>query len=585
LRIAAEYPFQPLVRQRERKYDSIIWDPWLSLASCNFVSGELKMSSMLLDKDTSPISTRRVINGISIRWDDARAQHAYENGWWIRQTLAYSLRQAAAGHPDRVLIADSDAQLTAATLLRRATRLAHSLVARIPIGSVVSFMLPNWHEAAEIYLGATLAGMTVNPILPSLRDHDLNFLIRDSGCRMVFAPSAFRKHDYAAMFSRLRDVLESPPEVVIVRGDSGEHTAYQELFAEAAEDDLPQLEPDSARMIMYTSGTTGSPKGVLHSHNTLHALMRQLGQHWHVTPGDRWLIPSPISHIGGSIYAFEMPLLLGSTAILMDKWDPQQAVEIMTRKKVTHLAGATPFLEQLLIAAKAAGTTLPDLKVFICGGASVPPSLVREASTYFCNTAVTRAYGATELPVITVGAPNRWDLDRAADTDGRVGIAEVKTATDGEILAKGPQMFLGYLQPDHENSAFDDEGFYRTGDTGRFVDDEYLVIEGRKKDIIIRLGENIAPKEIEDLLIRHPGIAEVAIVGLPHERTGEQACAVVVENTGLAPSLIEIFEFLDTKGVARFKIPEAIVVWPSLPKNEAGKVLKQEIRARLLGIL
>ena len=230
-------------------------------------------------------------------------------------------------------------------------------------------------------------------------------------------------------------------------------------------------------MILYTSGTTGRPKGVLHSHNSIHALICQIRDHWLVDPGDRFLVPSPIAHIGGSIYAFECPLLLGTTAILMDRWDPDEAVTLMERERCTHMAGATPFLAGILTAAERGGTHLPDLKVFICGGASVSPSLIRRAASYFEHAVVTRVYGSTEVPVTTVGATRRGDTDHAADTDGRAGIADIKLASHnaaapgvGEILARGPQMLIGYLHPEDEDESFGAEGFFRTGDLGRWVD-------------------------------------------------------------------------------------------------------------------
>ena len=168
---------------------------------------------------------------------------------------------------------------------------------------------------------------------------------------------------------------------------------------------MPALDPDAVRMILYTSGTTGRPKGVLHSHNSIHALICQIRDHWLVEPGDKFLVPSPIAHIGGSIYAFECPLLLGATAVLMERWDPDEAVKIMDAEGCTHMAGATPFLEGLLAAAERADTRLPGLKVFICGGASVSPSLIRRAAAYFERAVVTRVYGSTEVPVTTVGSP------------------------------------------------------------------------------------------------------------------------------------------------------------------------------------
>ncbi len=341
-------------------------------------------------------------------------------------------------------------------------------------------------------------------------------------------------------------------------------------------------------MVLYTSGTTGRPKGVLHSHNSIHALILQLREHWLIERGDKFLVPSPIAHIGGSIYAFEAPLLLGTTAVLMDRWDADEAVRLMDSEGCTHMAGATPFLEQLLDAARRAATHLPRLKVFVCGGASVPPSLIRSAAAYFERAVVTRVYGSTEVPVTTVGVTQREDAAHAADTDGRPGLAEVKLldhnaapAGEGEILARAPQMLIGYLHVEDEAEAFDSEGYFRTGDLARWIDGAYLVVTGRAKDIIIRNGENISPKEVEDILIGHPDIAEIAIVGLPDPRTGERACAVIVPRNRPGPEVGTLRTFLDAQGVAKFKVPEQVVIWDALPKNDAGKVLKHQIRASL----
>jgi acyl-CoA synthetase (AMP-forming)/AMP-acid ligase II len=516
------------------------------------------------------------------------AADAYARGWWVKTTLADALREAARRTPQRVAVVDGDRRLDCRTLCEQATALAQALLARMPTGSVVSFMLPNWHEAVVIYLAATLAGMVVNPILASLRDRELRFILADAQSRMVFVPSSFGRHDYVSMLGRVSAELDTRPEVVVVRGDPGGYTGYRSLIEERLpEHKMPTVDADAVRMILYTSGTTGRPKGVLHSHNSLHALIRQIGEHWLVEPGDRFLVPSPIAHIGGSIYAFECPLLLETSAVLIDRWDADAAVGLMQAERCTHVAGATPFLEQLLAAAQRAGTRLPDLKLFVCGGASVPPSLIRSAAAYFERAVVTRVYGSTEIPITTIGAPN--DPDRAADTDGRPGFAEVKiaarddaSASDGEILARGPQMLVGYFHPEDEVDSFDAHGYFRTGDLGRWVDDEYLVVTGRAKDIIIRKGENISPKEIEDILIEHPGVAEIAIVGLPDESTGERACAVIVPAATPPPDVASLRDFLQARGVAKFKVPEQVAIWNALPKNDAGKVLKHQIKAALM---
>ena len=537
---------------------------------------------------------RRLIEGRTIRWNEARARAAYADGHWVRQTLGDALKSAAAHTPDRVLLVDGEVRLDCSSLYRHACSLARAMLARAAPGSVVSFMLPNWHEAAAIYLGAHLAGMVVNPILPSLRDRELRFVLQDLQSALFFIPAHFRGYDYADMMSRVLPELAAPPTVVVVRGEHGQHLPYASLFADNAACELPEVDPDATRLVLYTSGTTGTSKGVLHSQNSIHALVRQIGRFWHIEPGDTFFVASPISHIGGSIYAFESPLLLGTTAVLTDKWDAALAIDILSRERCTHMAGATPFLQQLLEAAQRAGTRLHGLKVFICGGASVPPSLIRNAAAHFDKTIFTRVYGSTEVPVTTVGVPDRSDLTHAAETDGRVGFAGVKlvavhshaarerTDEGGEIRARGPQMLVGYLHPEDEAAVFDDEGYYRTGDLGRWVDHDYLVVSGRTKDIIIRKGENISPKEVEDYLIEHANIAEVAIVGLPDEKSGERACAVVVAKRAPGPDLAELRTFLSGLGIASFKIPEQVVVLGALPKNDAGKVLKHALRALLL---
>ena len=497
----------------------------------------------------------------------------------MNTTLADALRDAARDSPDRVLLRDDACSLTAALLLDQAGALAHALLRRMPVGSVVSFTVPNWHEAAVVYLGATLAGMVVNPILPSLRDRELAFILGDANSRAVFIPQTFAGHDYAAMLERVVAGLPDSPEVVVVRGDPGPHTAFADLLTEPSIGELPELDPAGTRMILYTSGTTGRPKGVLHSHDSLRALICQLGRHWRINPGDTFLVPSPIAHIGGSIYAFECPLLLGTQAVLMQRWNPDDAVALMLEHRCTHMAGATPFLAGLLEAAQRADTRLPDLKVFICGGASVPPTLIRRASEYLDKAAVSRVYGSTEVPVTTVGSLD--DVDRAADTDGRPGDADV-VVVDGEIRARGPQMLSGYLHPEDNLESFDAAGYFRTGDLGRFTEDGHLVVTGRAKDIIIRNGENISPKEVEDILVTHPGIADIAIVGIPDPRTGERACAAIVATDPPGPDVAELREFLLARGVAVFKAPEQVCLREALPKNDAGKVLKHVIKADLM---
>jgi acyl-CoA synthetase (AMP-forming)/AMP-acid ligase II len=534
---------------------------------------------------------RRLIAGRSIRWSDARARAAYDGGWWTRDTLGAALARAAEATPGRIVLIDGDISVDCATLYREARALAGAMLARAKPGDVISFMLPNRREAATVYFAATLAGMVAHPILPSLRESDLAFMLPDVGSRIVFVPAELRGRDFGLMFADVCSRIENPPDVVVIRGEPrAGQIAYDALLQETSDAKMPDVDPDAVRMILYTSGTTGTPKGVMHTQNSIHALVRQLAENWRIKAGDCFLVPSPISHIGGSIYAFEAPILYGVSTVLMDRWDPELAVMLINRHRCTHSAGATPFLEQLLAAARQADDRLPSMKVYICGGATVPPTLIQAASAWFDQAVVTRAYGSTEVPVITVGTVSRGDVLHASTTDGRVGVADVKlaphaaaaTADEGEIYARGPQMLVGYIHADDEAKVFDEEGYYRTGDLGRWVDDEFLVISGRAKDIIIRNGENISPKEVEDILLQHPGVGEIAIVGLPDARTGERACAVVTPAAGAKVELTDLASFLKAKGVASFKLPEQLELWNALPKNATGKILKHEIRATLI---
>ncbi len=529
-------------------------------------------------------SPRIYIHGWSLRHDEAMARKWREQGWWCDETAGDVARRLASIEPDRTLIVDGEARLTVAQLVQHADLLAQQFLSRgIGPGKVVSFMLPNWHEAAVIYLAATLVGAVAHPVVPQLRDNEVDFMLADSGSRMILVPAQFRGFDYRAMMDRVNAGRGAPVETVVLRGDPGRHTPFSAMLAPVAEPQpLPKVDPDSVKMLMYTSGTTGRPKGVLHSHNSLHALIRQIQRNWHVAAGDSFFVPSPISHIGGSIYAFEIPLLCGTSAVLQEQWDPAEAVAIIDRERCTHMAGATPFLDGLLGAAQAAQSRLPSLKVFICGGASVPPALIRRGRDWFERAGVTRVYGSTEVPVLTVGALEPGEEDMAAESDGRIGIADVRLA-QGEVTARGAQMLRGYLRAEDEAEAFAPDGFFRMGDLAREVPGGYLVVTGRAKDIIIRNGENIAPKEIEDLLLDHPAISDIAIVGLPDPRTGERACAVIVPSGPENPDPAALAAFLGERGVAKFKWPEQVELRGELPRNAAGKVLKHVLQKELSG--
>lgn len=534
-----------------------------------------------------------MIDGWSIRDDPALERRARAEGWWLDTTIGAAAAERARTAPDQVLLVDGAHRLTAGQVYADAVRLADALCNRgIGRGDVVSFMLPNWHESCVVYLATAILGAVSHPLVTNFRQAELAFMLADCRSKAIFVPANFRNCDYRALMADVAATLQTPPPMtVVVRGDAQAEDAYERLLASGASDaSFPAVDPDAVRMVLYTSGTTGKPKGVLHTHQSINAEIRQLHKHWNRERAATWLVASPVSHIGGSLYAFEMPLLYGTRAVLMEQWNATEGVRLIEEERITHMAGATPFLEHLLAAAQEVETRLPSLEVFICGGASVPPSLIRAARAYFDKAVVTRVYGSTEVPTITIGSIAPEDGDHAAMTDGRIGAGEMRVepfgnGVGGELLARAPQMFVGYLDPADEEGAFDDSGFFRMGDLGQIVDGDYVVVTGRQKDIIIRNGENISPKEIEDLLVADPSVAEIAVVGLPSARTGELACAFVVPAAGHVPTLQDMSAILMRHGVARFKYPEQISIRDSLPRNAAGKVLKHVLRADAIASL
>lgn len=532
---------------------------------------------------------RREVDGWSIRHDPDREAHARDGGWWLDTTIGDAAAMLAAQEPDRVLVIDGEIRLTAGDLYQSARRLADAMRKRgICRGDVVSFMLPNWHEACVVYLATALIGAVSHPLVTNFRNAELLFMLSDCKSKAIFVPAEFRRVDYRRMMAEVGGQMEGPPLVVVLRGDPGDGIGYDQLIAEGRPDaTFEPVDPGAVRMILYTSGTTGRPKGVLHTHNTINADIVQLHRFWNRGGDARYLVASPISHIGGSLYAFEMPLLFRTSAVLMDMWDGAAAATLIEREQCSHMAGATPFLQHLLTSCRASGARLPSLRIFICGGASVPPSLIREATEWFSNCVATRVYGSTEVPTITLGSIDAGDTDHAAETDGKIGAARVIIpAADaegvGELLAKAPQMLVGYYNIEDEAAAFDEAGYFRMGDLGRIVDEDYLVITGRQKDIIIRNGENISPKEIEDLLTLHPDVAEVSVIGLPSEKTGEMACAVVLPAGSARPTCADFAAFLTDFGIAKLKFPEHVVFRSDLPRNATGKVLKHVLRDEIL---
>jgi acyl-CoA synthetase (AMP-forming)/AMP-acid ligase II len=518
----------------------------------------------------------------------ARYRHSER---WTGQTIADALVGQCRIRHGKVAVIDGGETLTFAALKSRALQVAGALQLRgIKSGDVISLQLPNWHETVVFVIAATMIGAVINPIVPIYREAEVAFILSDSNSRLLIIPSSFRNFDYGAMVARITEQNRHVPPVIIIResqwvaGGRAANVFKTDIAPESGD-------PNGVRLLMYTSGTTGRAKGVLHSTNTLAAEISAVTEYWNVTCDDVVLMPSPLTHVTGFLYGIDLPIRSGCAVVLMDKWAAAEAADLIQRHNVTMMVGATPFLAELVAYAEAQGLVFPSLRLFACGGAPVPPQLIYKAHKIFAKCVVTRVYGSTEAPTVTLGVTSREREWFAAETDGSIVGHEVKIVEpgtglelakdlEGEIATRGPELFLGYLNPDDERGAFTADGFFLTGDLGRFVDKSSLVITGRKKDLIIRGGEKIAPKEIEDVLFTHAAVAEVAVVAIPSQRLGEGVGAFIIIRSGMYVDSAQLQEHVVSHGLAIQKCPERFFFVPELPKTASGKIRKDLLRQK-----
>ena len=536
---------------------------------------------------------RQDISGWNVQWSEERAAQWVREGQWLNRTLADAARDAAAHEPDRVTQVCGGRDVTAGEVWAGATRLAAALWARgFRAGDVIAFQMPNWHEAAFIDVAACLLGVVVCPIVTIYRDTEVALILSDSRAKGIFVAERFRGFDFAAMLARLRPALPNLAHVWTVRGTQPDTADgdLRTLMADApALPALPAVSPDAVKLVLYTSGTTGRPKAVLHSHNSLIRATLMCARHWGIAPGDTTLMPSPVTHVTGFSHGLEMPFFGGTRCVLMEKWNAAEAADIIEREQVSFTIGATPFLQELMDVAEASGRTLPSLRLFPCGGAAVAPEIIYRVARVLPNCRSFRVYGSSEAPMITFGfcAPGQERL--AAETDGEIVDYEVRVVDldgrplglgqEGEICARGPALFLGYADPVHSAEAFDADGFFRTGDIGYVTAERAVVFTGRIKDLINRGGEKISAKEVEDLLHQHPAVMNAAVVAMPHPRLGETVCAYVIPKPGATVTAADIVALLDAAGVAKQKYPERFIFVDDFPKTASGKVKKDLLRA------
>lgn len=534
---------------------------------------------------------RQDVSGWKTRLTDALIAENTDSGIWRNLTLADQLAGILARNPDKVLFVEGDRRVTVAEINRQSRVLASALAKRgLKTGDVVSFELPNWPETVVIDLACAMLGLVCNPIIPIYRDAEVSYILRDAGTKLVFIPTAFRNFDYADMIARHGDDLPDLQHVITVRGDAKGATAFEDLLAEGDPEklELPDVDPNAVKLIMYTSGTTGRPKGVLHSHNTIDTEIQAISKFLSLDSDDVILMPSPVSHITGYLYGIQMPFTLNAPAVFMETWNAVGAADLIDEYGVTFTIAATVFLQELTDFAEKNARPLPSLRYFPSGGAPVPPEVIYNAHKAFAQCVCSRVYGSTEAPTVTLGVNSRDEEQLGATTEGYIVGHEVRivdpegrdvaAGEEGEILSRGPEMCLGYAADAHNAEAFEDDGYFHTGDLAMMTKDGAMVITGRSKDIIIRGGENISPREIEDALHEHPAIHEAAVVAMPHPRMGETGCAFLVLNDGAELEFDDLIAFLGKTGMAKQKYPERIEVIETFPRTAAGKIRKNLLR-------
>ncbi|HKX79337.1 MAG TPA: AMP-binding protein [Novosphingobium sp.] len=509
-----------------------------------------------------------------------------------RPIAALAIERAERSPEATAIVEASGRRVSFAEIVGEARALAAGLVASgLQPGDTISFQLPNWREAVAINLAASLCGLRVNPVTPIYRGAELQFILANSASRMAFVPTQVRSTDFVQLYAAMAHALPGL-RVVTVRGRASGLACYEDLLERSSSGSTEALSnPTGHKMVLYTSGTTGRAKGVLHSDASMFSYAAATADFWGLGGEDLMLMPSPVTHVTGYTFGMEMPFVSGTPALLMDRWDGAKAVSLIDRFGATASVAATPFLAELLRAARDAGSRLPSMRLFACGGAAVSPALIASVPKITERCRAFRIYGATEVPMVTKGFIEAEELALASTSDGRVVDYRVRAidtsgralapGEEGEIAAKGPSMFLGYTDPEETSKALDAQGFFRTGDLGVVHANGAVVITGRLKDIIIRGGENLSPVEIENALERHAAIREAAVVAMPDDRLGEAVAAfLIAEPAQPRPAAREIAAHLDTAGLARQKIPAHIEFVEEFPRTASGKIRKDLLRAR-----
>jgi acyl-CoA synthetase (AMP-forming)/AMP-acid ligase II len=447
--------------------------------------------------------------------------------------------------------------------------------------------MPTWIETAVLMAGLSRLGATQVPLLPAYGDSEMTFCLRETRARWLSVPAVWRGFDYAGRAGVIRRDL---PDLAVLVCDR-----------DLPNGDVSVLPPapgshagSEVRWIFYTSGTTSRPKGALHTDRSAMASGVAVCRAQGIGPADRFGVAFAITHVGG-LNNLCAALMVGFQLTLLEAFDPRSATDVFSRQGITIIGGGPSFYRAFLEEQRRRGVrrALPALRLFSGGGAPMPAQLyldVKREMAAVCG----HGYGMTEAGVVAMphpDEPNERILTSAGRPDEDVEVRVVTAVGSdaapgevGEIRIRGRQVFAGYLSPELNDHAFDEDGWFRTGDLGRLDEEGYLTVTGRLKDVIIRKGETISAQELEDLLSSHPKVAAVAVIGLPDEERGELVCAVVRPNRpGADLTMQEMLDHCLASGMMRQKIPERLELVEELPIGPLGKVAKHDLRRRFDG--
>ena len=523
-------------------------------------------------------------------------------GLWLNRLFSTALDEVAARSPAAVAIVDHNSmtgnstRMSYAELQRLSVRLACALAAQgVERGDVVAVQLPNWWHYAALYIACVRIGAVINPLMPVFRERELEYMLGFAQAKVWVIPREFRGFDYPAMAAGLRSALPHLQQVLVV-GGSDPRSSFESVMLERAwETEVAppalfaarRMQPDDVTEIMYTSGTTGQPKGVMHTANTLMCKCLLASELFGFAASDAIFMGSPLAHQTGFLYGALLSIYHGTTCVMQDVWEPVTAARLIAEERCTITLGATPFLSDLVRTEDARAFDTSCLRLFLCSGAPIPRVLVEDARASHPNMYVMSAWGMTEMGITTATYPGD-PLDKVLDSDGRAlphqavrvlddAGAPVAAGSEGRLQARCATTFVGYLKRPRDYGV-DAHGWIETGDNARMDDDGYIRITGRSKDIIIRGGENIPVVEVEELLYRHPAIEDAAVVAMPDARLGERGCAFVTLRAGHSLDFRALIDYLTGCRMMKQYLPERLEIIAAFPRTPSGKIQKFKLR-------